>query len=322
MRSIRSFFFKTIIFSLLLTGAWFHYEYKKAKNRDSIQNEIDSGNWNGLLVRYEKLTPKKVSKGKTREGYYKALALEQTGNTDAALPYWKAILSTSMDTLVKGHAAYALGQNAQQQGDPATALTYFQNKALSAPTHPKFGSGKLAHANILIEQGELSDAKTLLSPLIKHLQSVDPASAAIKERLGVLNIQMTNSRRIYDNSVDYTIRPGDSLSTIAKKFHTTVEQIRKTNGLQSSVIRPRNHLKIVTSTFSLTINKKTNTLALLENGNFFKEYGVGTGKDNTTPIGNFKITGKQEKPTWYRPDGKIVAYGLPENLLGVPVDVN
>ena len=42
----------------------------------------------------------------------------------------------------------------------------------------------------------------------------------------------------------YTIKNGDSLSTIAKKFHCTVKQLKQWNGLKSDNIRAGNKLKI------------------------------------------------------------------------------
>ena len=33
-------------------------------------------------------------------------------------------------------------------------------------------------------------------------------------------------------------------------------------------------------------------------------------------MGEFKITSRIENPPWYRPDGKTIPYGDPENILG------
>jgi peptidoglycan endopeptidase LytE len=42
----------------------------------------------------------------------------------------------------------------------------------------------------------------------------------------------------------YKVKSGDSLSTIAAKFHTTVSKIKKANGLRSDLIRIGQVLKI------------------------------------------------------------------------------
>lgn len=45
--------------------------------------------------------------------------------------------------------------------------------------------------------------------------------------------------------VGYIVQPGDSLWKIAKKFHTTVENIMETNGLTSDIIKPGDKLILV-----------------------------------------------------------------------------
>jgi spore germination protein YaaH len=44
----------------------------------------------------------------------------------------------------------------------------------------------------------------------------------------------------------YNVKSGDSLSTIAAKYHTTVSKIKKANGLRSDLIRIGQVLKIPT----------------------------------------------------------------------------
>jgi LysM repeat protein len=44
----------------------------------------------------------------------------------------------------------------------------------------------------------------------------------------------------------YKVKSGDSLSTIAAKYHTTVSKIKKANGLRSDLIRIGQVLKIPT----------------------------------------------------------------------------
>ncbi|MDD2679723.1 MAG: L,D-transpeptidase, partial [Candidatus Omnitrophica bacterium] len=46
-----------------------------------------------------------------------------------------------------------------------------------------------------------------------------------------------------------------------------------------------------------------------------KTYIVSTGKDNSTPVGNFKITSKLINPVWFK-TGAVVPAGSPENILG------
>ncbi|MFA7271176.1 MAG: L,D-transpeptidase, partial [Candidatus Omnitrophota bacterium] len=46
-----------------------------------------------------------------------------------------------------------------------------------------------------------------------------------------------------------------------------------------------------------------------------KTYIVSTGKNNSTPVGNFKITSKLINPTWFKA-GAVIPAGSPKNILG------
>jgi len=115
--------------------------------------------------------------------------------------------------------------------------------------------------------------------------------------------------------ISYTVKKGDSLYVIAKKNDVTVGNLKKTNNLTNDLIKPGMVLKIPKSKFSILVDKSDNTLQLLSNGQPYKEYSVSTGKDNSTPVGEFKVTDKLENPTWYTA-GAIVEPGSPQNILG------
>ncbi len=67
--------------------------------------------------------------------------------------------------------------------------------------------------------------------------------------------------------------------------------------------------------FSIVIDKSQNELLLTEDNNFVRTYRVATGKDNSTPIGSFKIVSKLTNPVWYT-QGAVVPPNSPENVLG------
>jgi len=53
-------------------------------------------------------------------------------------------------------------------------------------------------------------------------------------------------KKVYTRVITYTVRPGDSLYLIAKRFGTTVDKIRKLNNLRrNSIIRPGQKLKVI-----------------------------------------------------------------------------
>jgi lipoprotein-anchoring transpeptidase ErfK/SrfK len=123
------------------------------------------------------------------------------------------------------------------------------------------------------------------------------------------------SKEIEPDSIAYTVKSGDSLYVLARKHHTTVDLIKKINGLKSDNIYPKMKLKIHTAPFSICIDKSKNVLVLYSNGEAVKKYSVATGKKNCTPVGEFRITDKLVNPTWFK-TGAILPPGSPDNALG------
>ena len=67
---------------------------------------------------------------------------------------------------------------------------------------------------------------------------------------------------------------------------------------------------------SILVDKSDNLLYLKENGMILKTYTVSTGKNNSTPVGTFKVTVKLENPTWYKKPGTVIPPLDKRNELG------
>lgn len=134
--------------------------------------------------------------------------------------------------------------------------------------------------------------------------------------LNEVGMALVFSGREMPEKVDYTVQPGDSLEKIAKKFSTTIELIKAGNNISGHIIRAGDRLRIVDGKFSVKVSKSRNDLELYLNDQFFKRYRVGTGEYNKTPVGDFVVNDRIAQPTWWRPDGKAIPFGDPENLLG------
>lgn len=116
-------------------------------------------------------------------------------------------------------------------------------------------------------------------------------------------------------SVSYSVKSGDNLTTIAKRHGVTVDAIRQANGLSGDRLNVGQTLKIPTYKLSIWVDKSDNTLVLKADEQVLKMYTVSTGKDNSTPVGTFKVTDKLENPTWYKA-GAVKKPGDPDNQLG------
>jgi lipoprotein-anchoring transpeptidase ErfK/SrfK len=158
--------------------------------------------------------------------------------------------------------------------------------------------------------------------LLKSFPDVKDAKK-VNSTIEELNMKTMLSPAITPDSVEYEVQPGDSLFAIAKMFNTTVGLIKKINNLKTDMIRPGQTLKINVSRFSILVDKSKNTLLLKKDGEPFKTYSVSTGKDNSSPVGTFRIEEKLVKPVWYKvgaivsPDSK--EYELGERWMGLSV---
>ena len=173
----------------------------------------------------------------------------------------------------------------------------------------------LSEARALLKEDELVEARKRCYRILD--QSANPRiTRSAEDLLGEVNTQLVMTPRKMPEKIDYTIQRGDSLDRIASKHKTTVELLRTSNNIKGSTIRYGDWLRIFTGTFSVKVSKGRNEMEVYCNDKFFKRYRVGTGKFGRTPIGHFKIKDKITHPPWWRPDGKQIPYGSPENELG------
>ncbi|MFH1460497.1 MAG: divergent PAP2 family protein [Candidatus Omnitrophota bacterium] len=137
----------------------------------------------------------------------------------------------------------------------------------------------------------------------------------IQKRLWQVNMDILFSPLVTEHSFLYEVQPGDSLYKIAKNHNTTVDLIMKSNNLKDSLINPGMKLKIEKSVFSIEVIKSEVKLVLKANGEALKVYPIGIGANNSTPVGEFKITNRIIDPVWYK-TGAIVPAGSEDNILG------
>jgi len=173
----------------------------------------------------------------------------------------------------------------------------------------------LADAELLYSTKDYASVQDICYDILDGSNDPKIRSRA-EELLGTVHLEMVYSPYPMAAKKDYTIQRGDTLGKLAKKYDTTVELIRKGNNVKGSLIHVGDRYRILSGSFSIVVDKSDNDLVLNLNDRFFKRYRVGTGKFAKTPAGEFKITSREAQPTWWRPDGKRIPYGDPENLLG------
>lgn len=210
--------------------------------------------------------------------------------------------------------AVAQADRLAAQGQYPEAEAKLQEVLAESPDSPWADDAMLRLAEVQEQQGRLVDAAATYRTLLE--QSPDsPLIEQAQERLGNANVALLLSPTVTQDDAVYQVKPGDTLGKIASQHGTTVEYLQRANALTGTVIRPGQKLKIAKGRFMIVVDKSQNQLLLSEGDRFVKTYEVATGKDNTTPVGTFKIINRIADPVWYT-QGAVVPSGSPENILG------
>ena len=167
----------------------------------------------------------------------------------------------------------------------------------------------------LQSEGNLQEAAKTYEELIKQFPDFNQISEAEK-RLWNANVKILFSPVVTDKDIRYKVEPGDTLGKIAARGNTTVDLIKRSNNLESDLIRPGQRLKISTARYSVIVDKSQNSLALKADDRIFKVYSVATGEYNSTPVGTFTIVEKLINPDWYKSGAGAISAASPENILG------
>ena len=178
----------------------------------------------------------------------------------------------------------------------------------------KLNGNEYSESLRLLKEGKPFEAREILS----HALFADiyrSRRSEIKRILDDINQKLVFSSQPSPFSFIYTVKGGDTLAKIAKKFNTSHELIMLINEKYRSNIRIGENLKIFKGPFDVLIDKSDFDLTVLLNGHYIKQYRVGTGKDNKTPVGTFDIAEMLKEPVWYSGDG-VFPFGHPKNILG------
>jgi LysM repeat protein len=165
-------------------------------------------------------------------------------------------------------------------------------------------------ATQLRQEGKLAEARDALIAFIqkypagKHLEEA-------KDLLGDTNVAILLSRHPSPEKTEYIVKSGDVLAKIARKLKTTPEMIMRMNNMSGTMLRIGERLLISNPDFSMVIQRKENSIVLLNHGAFFKQYHVREAK--LPPKQPAKITGKVAETMAWK-DGKRVGIGSKEYL--------
>ena len=189
------------------------------------------------------------------------------------------------------------------------------------PAIPPEVAAELATVRSLLEQGEYVQVREKITALLQD-RRITEADPAWRECVGLLSA--ANTKILFTDvpfpakKAVYIVEPNDSLDKIARQFQTTIEAIQIANklDLNSSHIRIGQKFRIYQGAWRLLVSKSKSLLYVYDGDELFKIYDIGVGRQNRTPTGDFRVTAKIKEPPWYAPDGRVIPFGDPENILG------
>ena len=129
----------------------------------------------------------------------------------------------------------------------------------------------------LRQEGKLIEARDALMLLLQRFPNGLHVEET-KDLIGQVNIEMLFTDYRSPEKQEYIVKSGDVLAKIANKTKTTPELIMRTNNLTNSMLRVGQRLSISHPDFSVFIQRRAQTVILLNHGQFFKRYPVKTVK--------------------------------------------
>ncbi len=202
----------------------------------------------------------------------------------------------------------------------------FRNKSVPPPEPAKKAAAEdrdvpdeEKYRTALIKARELEEGNDLLGAkrLYEEVLPVSSSPEEVQREICRLNMKVLFSPLVTEppegpGSEVYTVKAGDNLEGIARKYNTTIDLLTASN----SIHNPRNiqigdRYKVVTDEFSIIVSRSKNTLTLLAGEILMNEYRVGTGEYKKTPLGDFKIRNRIIEPPW-----RGIPYGDERNILG------
>ncbi len=152
--------------------------------------------------------------------------------------------------------------------------------------------------------------------------SVIPYSSEWRQAAALLteaNLTAFETRaEMEDSTLIHPVRPGESYSALAAKYHTTIDAIKHYNRVpeKDNILRIGKKLLIHPGPWKIMIHKNARVLELYNRDTLYAVFDVGIGRLGKTPTAKFVISSKLRNPDWYMPGGGVVKYGDPENPLG------
>lgn len=167
-----------------------------------------------------------------------------------------------------------------------------------------------------LDAGRLAQAHSVLSRFYRE-PGLNPLQARqVTEMLDQLAGTVIYSRQSLLEP-PYTVRPGDTLQSIAQQYEVPPELIANINGIRDPRgIRPGQELKVIRGPFHAVVHLSDYELTMMLGDLYAGRFPVSVGRDQPDLEGSYIVTRKGVAPRYYGPDGTTLQGDDPSNPLG------
>ncbi len=239
---------------------------------------------------------------------------DRTGKSFEAKQWWEKVRDAGAGSPFYTEVLAGLAFITEEEGDTESALASYEDLLEVAPDGVFVPAVLLSMGNILFDRGDRDLASERYERLREEFPDTEQAGEAVT-KLGDINLGRILSPVPDEMSSFHVVRSGESLDSIAKKYGTTIEYLRRANEKKSTVLRSGERLKVLKGKFRIVVDVDRHVLDLFIDKKFVKRYPVGTGKYESTPLGTFRVTVKLVDPVWHSSEG-VFPPGHEKNILG------
>ncbi|MCL1888401.1 MAG: LysM peptidoglycan-binding domain-containing protein [Kiritimatiellaeota bacterium] len=122
----------------------------------------------------------------------------------------------------------------------------------------------------------------------------DDARATAEKSLADATLALLTSAAPMPGKTNYTIKPGDAMSKIARRHNMTQEMLMRMNNIgdPSKITAGRVLVVLDKPAFSLRVNRAAGSAALLLDNGLVKRWPAQPGRGDATPAGEFTVGNK------------------------------
>ena len=125
----------------------------------------------------------------------------------------------------------------------------------------------------MVRKGKLNEARGLLVKALV-IAPKSPVTGELRDVLGNVNAQIFFFKEPSPRKTEYTVKQGDALSSIARKFNSSPEAIMHVNNVDSTMIRRGEKLLVPQLDFAITIDLPRNRVVMHDSRGFFTQYPI------------------------------------------------